>query len=74
MPKVTLKRNDCINCSSCTLYDPNSYEINETDGKAFLKNGKRENNIDTLDILEHDIEVHNQAAESCPTNCIRVQK
>ena len=61
----------CVSNLNCIKIDPEHFAIKE---KAFLKNGKINNNISHLDIevSEKEAEKIIKAAKSCPTNSIKV--
>ncbi|MBN2478011.1 ferredoxin [Candidatus Micrarchaeota archaeon] len=64
--KITLDRDACIGCGSCTAVCPKYWEMGD-DGKTTLK-GSKDN---VLEIEE--AECNMDAAQSCPVNCIHIE-
>ena len=73
MPKIILDKTNCIGCGSCTIYAEDYFEMNtEGHAKAQLTRGKKQGEIETLDIEEFETEEPIQAAQGCPSQCIQV--
>ncbi|MBT3817623.1 MAG: ferredoxin [Candidatus Magasanikbacteria bacterium] len=72
MGKVTLNQDDCISCAACTIVAPDHYDMDNENGKAQLTNGKCEDAICKQDMSEGEVDIHTEAAGSCPMSCIHV--
>ncbi|MBU0661344.1 ferredoxin [Patescibacteria group bacterium] len=72
MSKVILDKNNCIGCAACTIYAPDQYEMDNNTGKAILTQGKCTEEQCNLAISEGEIDIHTEAAQSCPMSCIHV--
>ncbi len=74
---VLHERWKCIGCGACAAVNPDNWEMME-DGKSDLHGGnvvKEETADGELQKLELDEVGQNQeAADSCPVNCIHVKK
>ena len=74
---VLHERWKCIGCGACAAVNPDNWEMME-DGKSDLHGGnvaKEETSEGELQKLELDEVGQNQeAADSCPVNCIHVKK
>ena len=69
--KIIQHRDECIGCSACEAIAPHSWEMK--DGKAFLKNSKKQSG--EIYVLEtEDLGENMQAAESCPVTCIHIEE
>lgn len=75
MAKLEHDREECIGCGACVAIHPEGWEMAD-DGKSDITNSKmREDGWEekTLE-SEEDFELHKEAAESCPVNCIHLEK
>jgi len=74
---VLHERWKCIGCGACAAVNPDNWEMMD-DGKSDLKGGKvekEETSEGELQKLELDeIGQNQEAADSCPVNCIHVKK
>ncbi len=68
--EITHDRKICIGCGACAVICPKHWEMND-DGKADLKNSKKQNELDVLVLEESD--GNQEAADSCPVSCIHVR-
>ena len=73
MPKVIQYRNKCIGCNVCVEHAPDCWFIDE-DGKATLKDSKKENNFYVREITPAELSENQKAAEDCPVKIIKVLK
>jgi len=62
--KVEVIKEKCIGCGACTTIAPDTFELND-EGLAYVKNNDY-NESRKEDIID--------AAESCPTDAIGVEK
>ncbi len=70
--KIIIEREKCIGCGSCAALCSKYFELSD-DGKSSLKNGERDaKNNDKLEITK--IECAQEAADSCPAQCIHIIK
>lgn len=73
--KIVHLRDKCIGCNACVEVASSFWKISNKDGKVNLLNAvKKRDNIFVLDINEFDFEINNKASESCPVNCIKIEK
>jgi len=71
MAKIILEKSKCIGCGVCGALCPEFFELKN--GKSHIKNSKE--NSDSNEELETDkLDCSEQAAESCPVQCIQVIK
>ncbi|MFH0857749.1 MAG: ferredoxin [Candidatus Magasanikbacteria bacterium] len=73
MTKIIYRRNKCIGCTTCSVYDPNHFEMSNDTGKAELKNSTCDNETCTADIQDGQ-ETAKLAEENCPTTAIEVKE
>jgi ferredoxin len=75
--KVIHKRSDCIGCNACVKNAPQSWFMDENDGKSVLissiEKGQGEQKVFVGEIFECDLEDNKKAAAACPVNIIRVE-
>lgn len=75
--RIVHDRDICIGCSACASVCP-KFWVMENDGKASIvgnkKTGKGQEEIlgTNKEPLTSDFEDNNDAAESCPVNCIHL--
>lgn len=70
--KVIHQRGDCIGCNSCVNIAPQSWRMDDADGKAVLIGAKKKNDLFVGEIFEYDQQANNLAAEACPVRIIKV--
>ena len=70
MAKIKLERDVCIGCGSCAAVCPKYFEMAE-DGKSHVV-GAEKQTIEELEIEK--IECAETAAETCPVQCIHIEK
>lgn len=68
MSKLKIDREICIGCGSCVAICPKYFELSE-DGKSSIKgsNGANELEVEKIECAE-------SAAETCPVQCIYIEK
>lgn len=73
MTTIEHHRRECIGCGACVAIHPRGWEMAD-DGKSHLIGStKTENGNEQKTIAdEQDEQLHKEAAESCPTSCIRL--
>lgn len=71
--KIVHDRDTCIGCGACASVAP-SYWVMADDGKSDVVGATKTGNGDeeTLGPLNKDFDLNNDAAESCPVNCIHL--
>ncbi len=75
MAKVTHKREECIGCGACASIAPDYWSINESDGKADLKDAvKNEEGLMEAQIDESAVSENMSAQDSCPVSIIKVEE
>jgi ferredoxin len=70
--KVIHDRNVCIGCGACAAVCPDFWEMAD-DGKSRLKGGKDKNGA-VFELEVDDPKCNKDAAQSCPVNCIHIEK
>lgn len=77
--KIVHDRDVCIGCAACASVCPSYWEMKD-DGKSSIIGGEHTGNGEeeikgTNDApLTEDFESNNEAAESCPVNCIHIHE
>ncbi len=70
---VCHKRNSCIGCGSCVAIAPQSWQMNDEDGKSDLKGGELKKNEIVVGVIdEADYEANKIASEACPVHIIKL--
>jgi ferredoxin len=69
--KIIHDRNICIGCGACAAVCPEFWEM-ASDGKSKLKGAKNNNGTYMLELS--DMKCNMDAAQSCPVNCIHIEK
>ena len=70
MPKIKLEREKCIGCDSCAVVCPKYFELQD-DGKSHIKDAAKQ---DFEELEVEKIECAELAAETCPVQCIQIEK
>ncbi len=60
--QVNLDQEECIGCQSCVEICPEVFGFNEDDDKAYV-----------IDLQGGDIDCTEDAADSCPVDCINIE-
>lgn len=72
MGKVEHDRETCIGCGACTAIHPDGWEM-APDGKSDIKGAtNRDDGWQEKETSGEDLELHLEAAQSCPVNCIHI--
>ena len=72
MAKIIQNREGCIGCGSCAAVCLKFWEMNYEEGKAVLKNGKK-NEKGEYELEVKDIECNRDAADVCPVSVIKIE-
>ena len=70
--KIILEREKCIGCGSCQALCPKYFELAD-DGKAVIKNAKRDAKTGNDELETNKTECAQEAADSCPVQCIHIK-
>lgn len=70
--KIQHFRKDCIGCNACVQYAPQTWSMNEADGKVDLIDGVTNGNTVTAELLAGDLEANRSASASCPVKIIKI--
>ncbi len=68
---VEYDREGCIGAAACVAVQPDQWNIVD-DGKADLKDSKKDGKNFIKEIDEAELDKYKEAAESCPVNVIRI--
>jgi len=74
MLRIFHYRKKCIGCFYCVEIAPERWKMNENDGKSDLIDSKNNKGIFMVEVQDWEYEQNQQAANSCPVNCIKVEK
>ena len=72
MAKIIQNHEGCIGCGSCVAVCPKFWGMNYEEGKAILKNGKK-NEKGEYELEVKDIECNQEAADVCPVSVIKIE-
>ncbi len=71
--KIVHLPENCIGCNACVLIAPGKWRMNGETGKAELINGKEKGRAVVAELLEHEVEDNQKAAEACPMGIIKIE-
>ena len=77
MAKIVVEHHvdDCIACGVCTRECPDFWELKDGASATHLKGSKKDDsNVEKLEIDESKLGCNQEAADSCPTKCIKIVK
>lgn len=74
MIQISLLRHKCIGCSACVEAAPQRWVISKTDGKTYLRKGKKKGQFYILNVTDEEEEENQRAAKNCPVNIIKVKR
>ena len=74
MIRITHQRRKCIGCNYCVEVAPNTWDMNENDGKATLRNAKQKKDFFHLTTGDDEYEDNLKAQNLCPVKIIKVEK
>lgn len=69
--KVIYERDACIGAGACIMASPKYWEMDK-EGKAILKEGKKNKEVFEIEINQEDFKQILEAAKACPANCIHI--
>lgn len=72
--KVIHDRDRCIGCNACVVAAPQSWIMDEKEGKSVLIGSKKKGNVHVGEIFDCDKEDNERAALACPVNIIKINK
>ncbi len=72
--KVIHRREKCIGCNSCCVIAPNTWEMEDSDGKSRLRHGVKRNRVEVAEIFDDELAANKRAAAACPTKIIAVEE
>ncbi len=72
MAKIIIEHEKCIGCGSCAAVCSKYFEMAD-DGKSKLK-GCEKNSAGNFELETNDLDSAQTAAESCPVQCIIIEK
>ena len=70
--QVTIERNKCIGCGSCSALCPNDFELDET-GFSRLKGSTASHSSDIDEGNVTDSACVKEAIDACPAQCIHIK-
>lgn len=71
--KVIQKRDGCIGCGACASFAPNTWKMNDADGKADLIGGEKEGEETVAQIERSELEKNKQVVDLCPAQIIKIE-
>ena len=76
MKKISVAqyRKDCIGCGFCASVAPHTWDMNQQDGLADLKNGEANDTTVVAQVDEDLYDDNVMAEQGCPVQIIRVSK
>lgn len=73
MAKIIQEREKCIGCGSCAALCPKYWKMNE-DGKSDLLNSQKNIKTGNYELELRKIICNQEAADSCPVQCVKIEK
>jgi ferredoxin len=74
MIRILHYREKCIGCYYCVEFAPYRWEIDTDDGKSRLIDSIEKKNIFITIVPDFEYNENKLAADSCPVNCIKIEK
>lgn len=71
--KIILEREKCIGCGSCQALCPKYWEMGD-DGKIELLSSTKKQGSEDYELEVNEIGCNQDAADSCPVQCIHIEK
>ena len=72
--KIVHFRKNCIGCNSCVNIAPQTWVMDEKEGKSVLVGAKQKGDLFVGEVFDCDLEANRRAAEACPTRVIQINK
>ncbi len=72
--KIVHDRSRCIGCNSCVCIAPQTWVMDEKEGKVLLNDSVQKGNLYVADIFEEDEKANRDAADVCPMRIIKIEK
>lgn len=72
MVKIIYEKELCISCGSCQLLCPKFWKMDDGE-KAELLGSEVNSETGNFELEIEEIECNNEAADSCPVQCIHVE-
>jgi ferredoxin len=70
MPKITVKRDECIGCAACVATCEEFFEMGD-DNLAHLKGAKKKGDLEELEVK--DVKCAQEAVDVCPVQIIKIK-
>lgn len=72
--KIVHFRKDCIGCNSCVNIAPQSWTMDQKEGKAMLVGAKKKKDLYVAELFDCDLDANERAAKACPMRIIQINK
>ena len=73
MITITYRRAKCIGCNYCTEIAPQRWQMSKKDGKSYLIGSNDKKGFWTIKVPDHELDMNERAAASCPVKVIDVR-
>ncbi len=70
--KIIHDRSSCIGCNSCVNIAPQTWLMDEAEGKAKLIGSQKKGRVYVAEIFDCDRDANEMAAQACPMNIIKI--
>lgn len=74
MVRIIYLRDKCIGCGYCVQFAPGRWYIDNNDGKSNLLEAVSKKGFYMVTVPDFEYEMNLEAANSCPSKIIKVQK
>ncbi|OGJ49446.1 hypothetical protein A2335_02345 [Candidatus Peregrinibacteria bacterium RIFOXYB2_FULL_32_7] len=71
--KIIHQRSECIGCGMCASIAPQTWKINEEDGKADLIGAEKKGGLYITEIFDCDLETNKMVEDSCPMGVVKIE-
>lgn len=71
--KIIHNRKKCIGCNACVEIAPQTWKMDDKDGKSRLISSAPKRDLFIGEVFECDLIANKQAAEACPVKIIKVE-
>lgn len=72
--KIVHARSRCIGCNSCVCIAPQTWTMDEVEGKVVLNESVKKGDFYVSEIFESDEVANRDAAQACPMGIIKIEK